>query len=53
MSALETETDIKKPVQATEAVDVIDCGRVSERTQGTVFLILFERGIPPNNKLLM
>jgi hypothetical protein len=53
MSTLETETDIKNTVQATEAVEIIDCGRVSERTQGTSFLILFELGAPPLNKLFL
>ncbi|MDB6100394.1 MAG: hypothetical protein JWO52_393 [Gammaproteobacteria bacterium] len=51
MSTLEIERKIK--VQATEAVELIDCGRASERTQGVSFLILFESGIPPLNKLLL
>ena len=53
MSTLEAETDIKNTVQATEAVEIIDCGPVSERTQGVTFLILFENGIPPHNKLFL
>jgi len=51
MNTLKIETDIKTAVQAAEAVEIIDCGRVSERTQGTTFLVLFELGAPPNNKL--
>jgi len=52
MSTLEIERTIKNTVQATEAVEIIDCGRASERTQGVSFLILFENGTPPLNKLL-
>jgi hypothetical protein len=53
MSTLEVEMDIKKTVQATDAVEILDCGRVSERTCGFPFLILFELGVPPNNSLLI
>ena len=63
MSTLEIETDIKKTVQATDAVaprgwvcdrsGLIDCGRASERTQGVPFLLLFELGTPPSNKLFL
>ena len=51
MNTLKTVRDSKNTVQATEAVEMIDCGRASERTQGTSFLILFELGAPPLNKL--
>ncbi len=53
MSTLEVETDIKKTVQATDTVRVIDCGRASERTQGVPILLLFELGVPPSNKLFL
>ena len=53
MNTLEAERDIKKTVQPTEAVAIIDCGRASERTRGTSFLILFELGAPPLNKLFI
>ena len=61
MSTLEVETDIKKTVQATDAVDprgwdrsgLIDCGCASERTQGVPFLLLFELGTPPSNKMFL
>jgi len=53
MSTLEIERIIKNTVQATEAVEVIDCGRASERTQGVSFMILFELGAPPYDKLLL
>jgi len=60
MSTLEVETDIKKTVQATDAVapafdrrGIIDCGRASERTQGVPLLLLFELGTPPTNKLFL
>ena len=51
MSTLEIERKIK--VQATEAVELIDCGRASERTQGLAFLLLFEAAIPPNDRTLI
>jgi hypothetical protein len=63
MSTLEIETDIKKTVQATDAVPpealaserlgIMDCGRASERTQGVPLLLLFELGTPPTNKLYL
>jgi hypothetical protein len=53
MSTLKVETDIKKSAQATDAVEIFDCGRASERTQGFSFLLLFELGVPPNNTLLL
>jgi len=52
MSTLEAEKDVKNTVQATEAVEIIDCGRASDRTRGVSFLILFEQGSAPYNKLL-
>ena len=52
MSTLEAETDIKKTVQDTEVVELIDCGRVSKSTRGFPFMILFELGTPPYNTLL-
>jgi len=53
MSTLEAEREIKNTVQATEAVEIIDCGRASERTNGIPFLLLFELSAPPNNKLFL
>jgi len=53
MGTLEIERKIKNTVQATEAVEIIDCGRASERTQGVSVLILFEMGTPPQNKLFL
>jgi hypothetical protein len=53
MNTLEVETEIKNTVQATDAVEIIDCGRASERTQGVPFTLLFELGIPPQDKLLL
>jgi hypothetical protein len=53
MSTLEVEKEIKKTVQATDAVRVVDCGRASERTQGVPLLLLFELGTPPTNKLFL
>jgi hypothetical protein len=34
MSTLEIERKIKNTVQGTEGVEILDCGRASERTQG-------------------
>jgi hypothetical protein len=53
MSTLEVETEIKNTVQATDAVEIIDCGRASERTQGVPLLLFFELGTPPSNKLFL
>ncbi len=53
MNTLEAETEIKATVQATEVVELIDCGRVSEHTRGFQFLIMFELGVPPLNTLLV
>ena len=53
MSTLEIERKIKNTVKATEAVEIIDCGRASERTQGVSFMFLFELGTPPHDKLFL
>lgn len=53
MSTLEVETEIKKTVQATDAIQITDCGCASERTQGVPILLLFELGTPPTNKLFL
>jgi hypothetical protein len=53
MSTPEVETEIKNTVQATEAVELIDCGRATERTNGTFLLFLFEAGTPPNDRLFI
>ena len=53
MSTLGAETEIKNTVQATEAVEIIDCGRASERIQGIPLLLLFELGVPPNDELFL
>jgi hypothetical protein len=53
MNTLEAETEIKSTVQTTEAVELIDCGRVSETTQGFSFLMLYEGGIPPTDRILL
>ena len=52
MNTLEAETDITNKMQATEAVEIVDCGRVSERTHGLIYLFLFELGVPPQNTFL-
>ena len=51
MSTLDAETEIKNTVRATEAFEIIDCGRASERTNGMTLMLLFELGTPPNNKM--
>jgi hypothetical protein len=52
MSTLEVEKDLDSG-QAPQAVQMIDCGRASERTCGIPLLLLFELGTPPNNKLFL
>jgi hypothetical protein len=51
MNTLEVETEITT-MQTTEAVEMLDCGRVSERTHGLIYLFLFELGVPPQNTFL-
>jgi hypothetical protein len=53
MSTLEAETEIKSEVQAMDAVELIDCGRASERTQGIVLLLLIEASAPPADRLFL
>lgn len=53
MSTLEAEKEIKRTVQATEAVEIIDCGRASECTNGISLLLLFELSTPPNDRLFL
>ena len=53
MSTQEIERKIKNTVQGTEAVEIIDCGRASERTQGVSFMFLSELGTPPHDKLFL
>jgi hypothetical protein len=53
MNTLQTEKEITTTALATEAVEMIDCGRVSERTQGFPFLLLWEPVNPPFNTLIL
>jgi hypothetical protein len=53
MSTLEAEMELGNTVQATQAVQIIACGCASERTRGIPYLLLFELGIPPNDKLFL
>jgi hypothetical protein len=53
MSTLEVETEIKNTVQATEAVELVDCGRATERTNGNFLFFLYESSTPPANKLFL
>jgi len=52
MSTLKVETEIKKSAQATDAVEIVDCGRVSERTQGFAYFLLWEVGTAPTNRII-
>ncbi len=47
MSALKVEGEER--VRAGDAVEIIDCGRATERTKGGYLLVLLENGIPPFN----
>jgi hypothetical protein len=53
MSTLDIEKDLEQEVRATEAVEIVDCGRASERTQGLPLLFFLEGGVPPFNTLLL
>jgi hypothetical protein len=53
MCTLEAEMEIKTSVQVPKAVEMIDCGRASERIQGLAFLLLFEAAIPPNDRTII
>jgi len=52
MSALKLD-HAELRVRAEDAVEIIDCGRASERTQGAASLILLELGTPPFNWLFL
>jgi hypothetical protein len=45
MSAL--RKDGSERVRAGDAVGMIDCGRASKRTKGTLILLFLEGSIPP------
>lgn len=47
MKTLKANTD--KKIQALDTAALIDCGRASEQTQGLMFLIFNELGLPPVN----
>jgi hypothetical protein len=49
MSALKVEGDER--VRAGDAVEIIDCGRASERTKGSFQFIFQELATPPFNWL--
>jgi hypothetical protein len=51
MSALNVERD--EEVRAQDAVEIVDCGRASERTKGGILLIFLESGSPPFNWFLI
>jgi hypothetical protein len=52
MNTLEVEKD-QDPGPATDAVELTDCGRASERTCGVSWMLLFELATPPNNRLFL
>jgi len=52
MSALKLDNAGQR-VRAEDAVEIIDCGRASERTRGTMTLVLLEVGWPPFNWLFL
>ena len=45
MSALKTEGSER--VRAEDAVGMIDCGRASKQTKGTLLILFLEGGVPP------
>jgi len=50
MSALREEGD--ETVRAEDAVEIIDCGRASERTKGGFFGPIYEGGMSPFDRFL-
>jgi hypothetical protein len=52
MSALKLD-NAEQRVRAEDAVEIIDCGRASERTKGGFSLLLLEMGTPPFNWLFL
>jgi hypothetical protein len=52
MSTLKVETEIKNSAQATDAVEIVDCGRASERTQGFILFLFWEAGTAPTNRMI-
>jgi hypothetical protein len=40
-------------VRAGDVVEIVDCGRASERTQGVTMVLLLELDAPPFNGLLL
>jgi len=51
MSALKLE-NTEERVRAEEAVEIMDCGRASERTKGGWLLVFFEPSSAPFNWFL-
>ncbi len=51
MSALKVEGEER--VRAGDAVEIVDCGRASERTKGGFLLVLLENGAPPFNWFIL
>jgi hypothetical protein len=51
MSALKVEHGESR-VRAEDAVEIVDCGRASERTKGGILLVFLESGSPPFNWFL-
>jgi hypothetical protein len=47
------KVDSGKRMLAKDALFLVDCGRVSSRTRGTSFLIMFELATPPNDRLFI
>jgi hypothetical protein len=52
MNTLKVETEIKNSARATDTVEIVDCGRASERTQGFAFFLLWEVGTAPTNRII-
>lgn len=48
-----SKIDINEDVQAPEAIELIDCGRASEKTQGTMLILFYENSPPPHDYLYL
>ena len=43
----------KRKAARTHAVELVDCGRASKVTQGVPFLVLYESGWPPMDRMMV
>lgn len=49
----ETLVNESRRPEESAPMQPIDCGRASDATRGSPLLLLFELGLPPNNKMFL